>query len=408
MALNDLKCRTAKPQGRTVRLYDQRGLYLEVSPSGGRWWRLKYRFAGRERRLSLGTYPDVDLKQARANCDDTRKLLAAGVDPSEARKADKIAAVAQAKADENTFESIARAWHEKQAEAWTPDHAKRVLSSLQRDAFPYMGAKPIKAIETPEIVTVMRRIEARGVRETTHRVLQRVSEIFIYAVASGLCERNPAADMVSVLAPKAKVENFPAIVEPKAFGKLLRVLDSYQGTHVVKSALRIAPLLPVRPGELRRARWKDIDLEQSQWSFQVSKTSTSLIVPLSRQAIAILKDLHRVTGAGQYVFPSARSASRPMSDNAVLMALRTMGLPAHEVSGHGLRASFKTLCREQLKQPVEYIDLQLAHRVKDPLGNAYDRSSFLPERRKMMQRWSDYCDKLKSGDSVKVVEMKLA
>ncbi|MGA8086721.1 MAG: integrase arm-type DNA-binding domain-containing protein [Terracidiphilus sp.] len=398
MPLTDMKCRKAKPQGRNVRLYDLRGLYLEVSPSGGRWWRFKYRFAGREKRLSLGVYPEVDLKRARSRCDDARKLLAAGTDPSERRKAEKAAAAARA--DESTFQVVACDWYSKQAETWDPNHAKRVLSSLEHDVFPYIGARPINAIETPEIVTVMRRIEARGVRETAHRVLQRVAEIFRFAVASGTCERNPAADMVSVLAPRPKVKHFPAITEPKAFGVLLRSFDEYSGTLIVKSALKLAPMFGVRPGELRKAKWSAFDLEAGEWCFQASKDGPPLIVPLSRQALAILRDLHKLSGNSEYVFPGARSAKRPMSDNAILAALRRMEIPADVATGHGFRASFRTLGAEQLKFPVEWLEMQLGHRVKDPLGTAYNRTSFLPERRKMMQRWCNFCDRLKAGGEV--------
>lgn len=403
MSLTDMKCRNAQPQDRAVRLYDERGLYLEVSPSGGRWWRFKYRFAGREKRLSLGVYPDIDLKRARTRCDDARKLVAEGIDPSDLRKAEKLTAAAQAESAENTFQTIAREWYDKRAERWNADHAKRVLSSLERDVFPVIGARPIKAIETPEIVAVMRRIEARGVRETTHRVLQRVTEIFRFAVASGTCKRNPAADMVSILAPKPKVKHFAAVTEPKAFGELLRSLDDYSGTFIVKSALKLAPLFGLRPGELRKAKWTAFDLDTAEWRFQASKLGPPLIVPLSRQALVILRDLHKLTGNGEYVFPSARSAKRPMSDNAILAALRRMEITAEVATGHGFRASFRTLGAEQLKFPVEWLEMQLGHRVKDPLGTAYNRTSFLPERRKMMQRWSDYCDRLKAGGEV--VEM---
>jgi integrase len=403
MSLTDMKCRSARPQDRAVRLYDERGLYLEVSPSGGRWWRFKYRFAGREKRLSLGVYPDVDLKRARARCDDARKLVADGIDPSDQRKAAKLAVAAQAESAENTFEAIAREWQGRQAETWNPEHAIRVLRSLERDVFPCIGTRPVKAIETPEVVAVMRRIEARGVRETAHRVLQRLAEIFRFAVAAGTCERNPAADMVSVLAPKPQVKHFPAVTEPKAFGELLRSFDGYSGTFIVKSALRLAPLFGVRPGELRKAKWTAFDLDGAEWRFQASKNGPPLIVPLSRQALAILRDLHKLTGNGEYVFPGARCVKRPMSDAATIAALRRMEIPADVATGHGFRASFRTLGAEQMKFPVEWLEMQLGHRVKDPLGTAYNRTSFLPERRKMMQRWSDYCDRLKAGGEV--VEM---
>jgi integrase len=406
MPLTDAKCRNAKPQDRTQRIFDGRGLYLEVAPSGGRWWRLKYRFNGKEKRISLGTYPDVDLKTARTRCDDARKLVTTGVDPSEQRKANKVAAVAQTEADKNTFEAIAREWYSKKSETWNPDHAKRVLSSLERDVFPFIGGRSIKAVETPEIVTVMRRIEARRVRETAHRVLQRVSEVFVFALAAGICDRNPAADMVSALAPKAKVENFPAVIEPKRFGELLRILDGYEGTYTVRCALRLAPLVAVRPGEFRKAKWADVNLDSAEWRYQITKTDTPHIVPLSRQAVAILRELHKLTGESQYVFPSARSNRRPMSDNAVLAALRRMGIPADEVSGHGFRASFRTMAHEILRLPVEHLEMQLGHKVKDALGTSYNRTTFLPERRKSMQKWSDFCDRLRAGAGAEVIQIR--
>ena len=407
MPLTDLKIKNTKSQpDKTVRLYDARGLYLEIAPSGGRWWRWKYRFARKEKRISLGVFPEVSLKEARTRCDEARGLVTAGLDPSERRKAAKAAAEAKAEADTNTFEVVAREWYDKQAETWNPDHAKRVLSSLVRDVFPYIGARSIKAIESPEIVTLMKRIEARGVRESAHRVLQRISEVFVFAVASGIAERNPAADMVKVLAPKPKTENFAAVIEPKRFGELLRTLDGYQGTTAVKCALKLAPLVAVRPGELRKAQWKDVDLDAAEWRYMITKTDTPHIVPLPHQAVTILKSLHRFTGEGQYVFPSARSRTRPMSDNAILAALRRMGIPADEVTGHGFRASFRTIGEEVLRIPVAHLEMQLGHLVKDANGTAYNRTKFLDQRRRTMQRWADYCDALRTGGEVIAMPMR--
>lgn len=415
MPLTDKQCRNAAPKDKAYKLSDARGLYLEIAPSGGKWWRFKYRFEGVEKRLSLGIYTaaasktvEVGLECARMARETARLQLRDGIDPSEARKAKRAAATAQAEATNNAFEQIAREWRENQTEAWSEKHSKDVLSSLVRDVFPYIGARSIKEIEAPEIVALLRRIEARGVREGTHRTLQRVSEIFVYAIASGICERNPAAEMSSILIRKPKAENFAAITEPRRFGELLRTLDSYQGTYVVKCALRLAPLLVVRPGELRKSKWVDFDLEHAEWRFTISKTNTPQIVPLPRQAIEILKQLHRLTGEGQYLFPSARSVTRPMSDNAVLAALRRMGIPAEEVSGHGFRASFRTIAHEVLKLPVEHLEMQLGHKVRDALGTAYNRTSFLRERRKTMQKWADYCDRLKAGTGAELVELRHA
>jgi integrase len=408
MPLTDMKCKNAKPRKRTVRLYDQRGLYLEVSPSGGHWWRLKYRFEGREKRLSLGVYPDVNLKKARARCDDARRLVAEGIDPSQHRKAEKAAAVAHAEADKNTFEAVAREWFDKQSEVLNPDHAKRVLRLFERDLFPFIGRCPIAEIEAPKLLTVLQQIEARGVRMTTHRARIYSGKVFQFAIAAGKAKRNPAADLKGALAPMPKEKHFPAVTEPKQFGDLLRTLDGYQGTFAVRCALRLAPLLAVRPGELRKAKWADFDLNKAEWRFVASKTAPDHLVPLCTQAVTILSDLQRLTGNGEYLFPSARSAKRPMSDNAVLAALRRLEIPADSATGHGFRASFRTIGDEVLKFRVDLMEHQLAHEVKDANGRAYNRTAFLPERKRMMQRWADYCDRIKAGADAEVIEMKRA
>ena len=404
MPLTELQIKNAKPQlGKTIRLFDARGLYLEVSETGRRWWRLKYRYGGKEKRLSLGVYPETSLKVARERCDEARKLLGDGVDPSQQRQADKLA---HATRSEDNFEKIGREWYGKQAEVWVPEHAARILSRLERDIFPFLGKRPITAIETPELLGVLRRIESRGVRETVRRARQDCEQIFAFAIAAGRCKRNPAAGVSKALAPKKKAVHFPSITDPRKFGELLRTIDGYKGTFTVCCALRLAPLFAVRPGELRKAKWTDFDLHNAEWRFVASKTYPDHIVPLSRQALAILHELHQLTGSGQYVFPGARSAKRPMSDNAVLAALRNMGIPADVMSGHGFRASFRTIGDEILKFRVDLLEHQIAHEVKDPNGRAYNRTAFLAERKRMMQRWSDYLDRLKSGADREVVEME--
>jgi len=403
MPLTELQIKKAKPEpGKSIRLFDARGMYLEVSETGRKWWRLKYRHAGKEKRLSLGVYPETTLKQARDHCDEARKLLSHGVDPSLQRKADKLASAARS---DDTFEKIGREWYEKQAEIWVPEHAGRVLSRLERDIFPFVGVRPITAIETPELLGVLRRIESRGVRETVRRARQDCDQIFAFAIAAGRCERNPAAGLSRALAPKKKAVHFPSVTDPRKFGELLRTMDGYSGTFTVRCALRLAPLLAVRPGELRKAKWIDFDLHNAEWRFVASKTHPDHIVPLSRQALAIFRDLHQLTGAGEYVFPGARSSKRPMSDNAVLAALRTMGIPADVMTGHGFRASFRTIGDEVLKFRVDLLEHQIAHEVKDPNGRAYNRTAFLPERKRMMQRWSDYLDNLKSSGGKQVIEI---
>lgn len=399
MALTALKISKVRHNPhKTLRLFDGRGLYLEIAPSGGKWWRLKYRFGGKEKRLSLGVYNaagskavEVSLEAARKSAEDARALVRNGIDPSQDRKAERLRSAEQMG---NTFELVAREWYQKQAEVLNPDHAKRVLRLFERDLFPFIGVRPIAEIEPPELLRVLQRIEARGVRVTTHRARIYSGKVFQFAIAAGKCQRNPAADLKGALAP-AKGSNFPAVTEPKEFAAILGALEAYKGTLTVRCALRLAPLVVVRPGELRKAEWKDIDLDKAEWRYVASKTQPNHIVPLSKQAVSILRELHPLTGHGKYVFPSARSAKRPMSDNAVLAAMRRMDIPADVMTGHGFRASFRTIGAEVLNFRIDHLEHQLAHAVKDANGTAYNRTSFLPERKRMMQRWADYLDNLK-------------
>jgi integrase len=377
-------------------LFDERGLYLEISPAGGKWWRLKYRFGGKEKRLSLGVYPDVNLAAARERRDEARKLLADGVDPSENRKATKAASIDRAA---NSFEVVAREWFKKFSSEWAPNHSDRVIRLFERDIFPIIGGRPVSEIKAQELLTVLRRIEARGAVDTAHRARGNCSMVLRYAVATGRCERDPSTDLRGAL-PAKKGEHFAATVDPAELAGILRAMDGYQGELVVRCALRLAPLVFVRPGELRAAEWKDIDLDAAEWRYRVSKTDTDHIVPLCRQAIAILRELHPLTGDGRYVFPGARTNSRPMSDNAVLAAMRRMGISKEAMTGHGFRAVARTILDEVLEFRVDLIEHQLAHAVKDPNGRAYNRTAHLPERRRMMQTWSDYLDKLKTGAEV--------
>jgi integrase len=396
MPLTDTAIRNAKPSEKAVRLFDGGGLYLEVSPTGGKWWRLKYRFDGKEKRLSLGVYPDVSLKDARDRRDASRKLLADGIDPSENRKAMK-----SARADRvaNSFEVVAREWFAKYSATWAANHGDRLIRRFKRDIFPWIGGRPIAEVTAPELLAVVRRIENRGALETAHRALGNCGQVFRYAVATGRATRNPCGDLRGAL-PPAKGEHFAATTEPKRVAELLRAMDGYEGTLTVRCALRLAPLVFVRPGELRKAEWADIDLDAAEWRYTVTKTSTPHIVPLSRQAVEILRELHPLTGRWRFVFPGARSNGRPMSDNAILAAMRRMGIGKDEMSGHGFRAVARTILDEVLGVRPDYIEHQLAHAVRDPNGRAYNRTAYLPERRKMMQQWADYLDKLKAGAEV--------
>lgn len=395
MALTDTAVRNAKPGTKPAKLFDERGLFMIVTPAGGKWWRLKYRFGNKEKLLSLGTYPDVSLKDARERRDAARKLIADGIDPGVNRKAQKAAGQERAS---HSFEVVAREWYEKFSGNWVESHGSRIIRRLERDIFPHLGGRPVAEVTAPELLAVVRRIENRGAVETAHRALGNCGQVFRYAIATGRAARDPSADLRGAL-PPPKRTHFAAVTEPKLAAQLLRALDSYKGTLTVKCALRLAPLVFVRPGELRKALWAEIDLEAAEWRFTVTKTSTSHIVPLATQALAILRELQVLTGNGRYVFPSARTDERPMSDNAILAAMRRMGIDQDEMSGHGFRAMARTIMDEVLAVRTELVEHQLAHAVKDPNGRAYNRTAHLPERRKMMQQWADYLDSLKCNSS---------
>ncbi len=402
MSLTDITIRNTKPNTKTKKLFDERGLYLEISPAGGKWWRLKYRFNNKEKRISLGVYPDVGLKDARGRRDEARKMLANGIDPSENRKAMKSA---RKERSANSFEVIAREWYAKYSTTWAKNHSERIIRRFERDIFPWIGARPIAEINAPELLSVVRRVENRGALETAHRALSNCGQVFRYAVATGRAERDPSGDLRGAL-PPVKGTHFAATTEPKRVGEILRALDGYEGTLTVRCALRLAPLVFVRPGELRNAQWADIDFEAAEWRYLVTKTNTQHIVPLARQAIEILLELQPLTVNSLFVFPSARSFTRPMSDNAILAAMRRLGIDKEEMSGHGFRAVARTILDEVLGVRPDFIEHQLAHAVRDPNGRAYNRTAHLPERRKMMQQWANYLDKLKSVTEIKSINQQ--
>ena len=395
MPLTDSAIRTAKPKDKAYKLFDGGGMYLEISPSGGKWWRLKYRIDGKEQRISLGVYPDVTLKSARERREEVRKLLANGINPSVHRKAAKANHLAE---QANTFEAVAREWHSKQKTHWTERHAGRVMDRLVKDLFPFLGHHPIRAISAAKLLTALQQKERNGAVYSAKRLRQISDQVFRYAIATGKAERNPAPDLRGALLAPAKT-HLAAMTDPKQVGGLMRSIDSYKGNIVTKCALRLAPLVFVRPGELRQAEWSEIDFEVAEWNIPAAKMKMreAHLVPLSKQAVAILQELHPYTGRGRYVFPSMRTSTRPMSDNAVLSALRRMGFGKEEMSGHGFRAMARTILDEVLQVRPDYIEHQLAHAVRDPNGRAYNRTSHLEERRKMMQLWADYLDGLKTG-----------
>ena len=390
MSLTDAGIRTAGAKEKNYKLYDGDGLYLLVTKAGGRLWRFDYRFQGKRKTLAIGAYPDVSLADARKNRADARAALAKGIDPAVDRK----------KKDLQTFKAVAMEWYDKMTATWSERHAETVISRLQRDVFPRLGDRHINDISPAEVLAVLRRVEARGALETAHRIKMICGQVFRYAVATSQADRDPAADLKGAL-PPVKKTHMAALTKPEDFADLLKAIDVYQGTFVVKTALRLAAYTFARPGELRHAEWKEIDFDAAEWRIPAEKMKgrREHIVPLSAQAVAVLRDLHPLTGHGRYVFPG-RSPSRPMSENAVLVALRTMGFDKTQMTGHGFRATARTLLDEVLHQRIELIEHQMAHAVRDPLGRAYNRTKHLPERRAMMQTWADYCDGLQAGAKV--------
>lgn len=395
MALTAPKVKKAKPRETAYKLADKEGLYLLVHPNGSKYWRLKYRLAGKEKVLALGVYPDVSLAEAREDATEAKKKIRRGVDPVQARKAEKRA---EAEAAATTFRAIATKWYEKQAPSWVEGHSKRVWRALERDLFPSLGERPISQITAPELLSCLEKIEERKAIETAHKTKQYASQVFRFAISGGLADYDPAASLNRSLAKPPPPKHFASVTDPAKIGPLLLKADSYSGTPQVQAALRLAPYVFVRPGELRKAEWSEIDLEAAEWRIPAEKMKMRQdhIVPLSKQAVAILKELQPVTGGGRYVFPGGRTPNKPLSDNAVLSALRRLGISKDQLCGHGFRAMARTILDEQLGFRVDLIEHQLAHAVKDANGRAYNRTKFLPQRREMMQQWADYLDGLKA------------
>lgn len=402
MQLTDTAIRKAKPAEKPYKVADEKGLYLFVSPSGGKLWRMKYKFSGVEKLLALGKYPDVPLIRAREKRDEARRLIADGIDPGENRKVQKAAKVALAA---NSFEVIGREWFAKMKPEWVESHSSKIMARLERDVFPWLGKRPIAEITAVELLSTLKRISDRGAKDTAKRAQQDCGGVFRYAIQTGRASYNPIPDLRGAL-PSAIGGNFAAITDPVKVGELLRAIDGFNGTFIVKCALRLSPFVFVRPGELRQAKWADIDLEKAEWKFLVSKIKKTdepkiHIVPLAVQVVAILQELHALTGHEDFVFPGARSNGRAMSDAAINAALRRMGYDTRtEITGHGFRAMARTILHEVHGIAPEVIEHQLAHKVPDALGTSYNRTKFLPARKAMMQQWADYLDKLKAGAEV--------
>jgi integrase len=415
----DAAIRKIKPGDPRKRLNDGDGLYLLLFVKGGaHGWRLAYSLNGRRNNISLGTYPDTGLALARKKADAARALVSAGQDPSEARQAARVEAGRQrdeqareesGEAPAGSFEAVARDWlvaiHQQKVSA---GHADRTRIRFEQDVFPWLGRKRIGTVEAPDLLACLRRVLARGTVETAHRIKDACGQVFRYGIATGACIRNPAADLRDAL-PPVPTRHHSAIVDPKRVGELLRAIEAYKGHPVTRAALALAPLVFQRPGELRQAEWAEFDFEDAAWVIpgermkrtkDAKANGAAHLVPLSRQAVEILADLHPLTGNGRYVFPSLRTKDRPMSDAAVLAALHRMGFPKDEMSGHGFRAMARTMLDERLGVDVPVIEAQLAHSVPDNLGRAYNRTAMTEQRRAMMQTWADYLDRLRKGGEV--------
>jgi integrase len=395
MALSNTAITNAKGADKPYKMYDTDGLFLQVTPKGGKWWRLKYRFDGKEKLLSLGTYPDISLSQARQKREDSKKLLAIDIDPSENRKQTK----ANKKLNtENSFEFVAREWWQSHMSNKAESHRDKVIRRFELYLFPWIGKKPISSLTAPQVLEVLRRIEKQNKVETAHRTLQTAGQVFRYAVQTGRALRDVTADLKGAL-PATTVKHMAAFTEPKDVAELLRALEAFNGTLTVQCAIRLAPLVFVRPSELRMAKWSDIDLDAGTWQFLVSKTKTDHIVPLSTQALAILHEIHPVSGHGEYVFQGGHSPLKPMSESAINAALKRMGYDTQkDITGHGFRAMARTILHERLNIDPDIIEHQLAHKVPDTLGSAYNRTKFIQQRKAMMQSWADYLDELKLGE----------
>jgi integrase len=405
IGLTDIQVKNAKPTGKDHKLADGGGLYLLVTPTGGKLWRMDYRLNDKRKTISFGAYPALSLADARQRREDARKLLVNGVDPGVIKKAQKTERI---EAATNTFENVAREWHKKSIPDWSENHAERLMTRLEQDVFPFIGNKPIADIKTSEIAEVLERVSNRTL-ETAHRLKTAFYRIFHHAKLKDKIKYNPASDLRKIL-PALKHKHMAAPTDPKEVAPLLRAVDAFEGSFIVKCALQLAPLVFVRPGELRKAEWSEIDLDAAIWSIPAEKMKMKQphLVPLSEQSVDILKALHPLTGHGKYLFPCRRSPLNCMSENTINASLRRMGFEKTEITGHGFRAMARTILDEVLQIRPDFIEHQLAHAVKDPNGRAYNRTAFLAQRREMMQTWADYLDGLKSGAKVIPIRDKTA
>lgn len=398
MALTAAQVLQAKPTEKTQKLFDGGGMFLEITPSGGKRWRLKFRFGGKENLLSLGVFPKTSLKDARQKAVEVHKLLSEGTDPSQARKAEKISSKVS---NATTFEHLALEWHAAKKTGWSTSHTETTLERMKRDLFPWLGPRPLTELKPPEILLVLKKVENRGSIETAHRCKGIVSQVFDYCIATGRAAVNPAQALGAAL--KSKVSgNHPAIVEPGRFGQMLRDIDGYAGSPITRAALQIHALTFQRPNEVSGMTWGELDLDGAMWvipgqrmkrTVKAKASGSPHHVPLSRQAVEVLRELKPLTGSGEVVFPSERGGGRSISENTARMALRSMGYIDH--TPHGFRATARTLARQELRFDREVIERQLAHASDEKLGAAYDRAEFMDDRIRLMQVWADYLDVLR-------------
>lgn len=401
--LTDTKLRTLKPRASAFRIADTNGLCIEVRPSGSKVWRYRYRYAGKPSIITISEYPIMGLAEARAERDRLRGLVKGGGNPANAARIERAAKIEQA---ETTFGAIAAELLAKRAkEGLSPGSVKRERRLIEKDMAAISGM-PITDVTAPLLLASLRKLEKRGVIETAHRARSFTGRVFRYAIATGRAQDNPAVDLSGAL-EQPQTKHFASVTDPAKIGDLLRAMYSYRGSAVTVGALKLAPMLFVRPGELRTARWVDLDLDAAEWRFTASKTGTPHIVPLPSQAVEILDDLHPITRRSEFVFPGVRSAKRPMSENTINAALRYLGFNGDTITGHGFRAMARTVLDEVLGFRPDFIEHQLAHAVRDPLGRAYNRTAHLAERKKMMQAWADYLDQLRN-ETTKVVPIRSA
>ncbi|MDP1637899.1 MAG: tyrosine-type recombinase/integrase [Candidatus Nitrotoga sp.] len=396
MALSAIEVKGAKPKNKPYKLSDGGGLFMLVQPNGAKYWRMDYSFAGKRKTLAIGVYPDVSLSDARVRRDAARQQLANDIDPSAEKQTKKAAVMALTK---NSFEIVGREWLSKFSKDWKESHTRTVRGRLENDVFPWLGVRPIGEINAPELLTVLRRIESRGALSTAHTVSAICGQVFRYAIATGRAQRDPSADLKGAI-PPYRIRHLAALTDPVKIGKLMRDIDGYAGTFTVRCAFKLAPLVFLRPIELSRAEWAEIDFDKAEWRIPAGKMKMKAmhIIPLSSQAISILRDLHTLTGTGGFLFPNVRTSTQPMAGNTILAAIRSLGYTPAEMTAHGFRHMASTLLNEQGFN-ADAIERQLAHKASG-VRATYNAAEYLPERQRMMQHWADYLDALKAGADI--------